>query len=48
MISELKFNNIKDTRTKVVKRMGNSAHIYLPKEWEGKEVIVLLIGDDDV
>lgn len=47
MISELKFNNIKDTRTKIVKPMGNSSHIYLPKDWEGKEVIVLLIGDDN-
>lgn len=47
MISELKFNNIKDTRTKIVKPMGNSAHVYLPKSWKGKEVVILLIGDNN-
>lgn len=46
MISELTFRNIKDTRNSVVKKMGNSAHIYLPKQWLGKEVIVLLPGDE--
>lgn len=47
MISEAKFNNIKDTRTLTVKKNGTSAHIYLPKEWIGKEVIVLLVNDDE-
>lgn len=47
MISEVKFNNIKDTRTLTVKKNGTGAHVYLPKEWIGKEVIVLLVNDDE-
>ena len=47
MISEVKFNNIKDTRTLIVKKNGTGARVYLPKEWIGKEVIVLLVNDDE-
>lgn len=47
MISEVKFNNIKDTRTLTVKKNGTGAHVYLPKNWVGKEVIVLLVNNDD-
>ena len=47
MISEVKFNNIKYTRTLTVKKNGTGAHVYLPKEWIGKEVIVLLVNDDE-
>lgn len=30
-----------------VKSMGNSAHVYLPRDWKGREVVILLIGDED-
>ena len=43
---EIKFNNVIDTRKKIVKRIGNSSHVTLPKDWRNKEVIVLLLGDD--
>ena len=48
MISEAKFKNIKDTRNLVVKKAGTSCHVYLPKEWAGKNVMVLLLGDDNI
>lgn len=32
-----------DTREKVVKKSGSSAHVYLPIEWVGKRVKILLI-----
>lgn len=41
------FDNIEDTRRMTVKSMGNSAHVYLPRDWKGREVVILLIGDED-
>lgn len=32
-----------DTREKIVKKGGTSGMVYLPKEWTGKRVKVLLI-----
>lgn len=43
----VEFENIIDTRRKKVKRIGNSSHVTLPKNWRNKEVIVLLLGDKD-
>ncbi|WP_080938525.1 DUF2080 family transposase-associated protein [Methanosarcina mazei] len=36
-----------DTREKVVKKSGSSAHVYLPIEWVGKRVKILLIDPLD-
>lgn len=47
MISEVKFNDIEEVRRMTVRKMGNSAHVYLPKDWIDKEIIVLLVNDDD-
>lgn len=47
MISELKFNNIEDICKKIVKPTGASGHVYLPKKWINKEVIVLLVDDNN-
>lgn len=47
MFSELKFNNIKDVCSKKVKPISNAAHVYLPKEWIDKKVIVLLVDDEE-
>ncbi len=44
---KVEFENIIDTRRKKVKRIGNSSHVTLPKQWLGKEVVVLLFGDKD-
>jgi putative transposon-encoded protein len=32
-----------DTREKIVTLAGSSGHVYVPKEWVGKKVKVLLI-----
>lgn len=47
MISEVKFNDIEEVRRMTVRKMGNAAHVYLPKDWIDKEIIVLLVNDDD-
>lgn len=47
MSFKAEFNNVEDTRRMIVKSMGNSAHVYLPRDWKGKDVIVLLLGDED-
>lgn len=33
-----------DMRKKVAKKSGTTCHVFVPKEWEGKEVAVILIG----
>lgn len=47
MISEVKFNDIEEVRRMTVRKMGNAAHVYLPKDWIDKEIIVLLVNDDE-
>lgn len=47
MISEAKINNIKEVRNLTVKATGTSAHVYLPKQWANKDVMVILLGDED-
>jgi len=32
-----------DVREKIVSSSGNSGHVYVPKEWVGKRVKILLI-----
>jgi len=34
----------KDTRRKIVKRSGGTGHVFVPKEWIGKEVMVVLLS----
>ena len=33
-----------DMKKKTVGRQGDNGHIYLPKQWIGKEVVVVLVG----
>lgn len=47
MSFKAEFNNIEDTCRITVKSMGNSAHVYLPRDWKGRDVMVLLLGDED-
>ena len=47
MISKATIENIKEVRNVTVKPTGTSAHVYLPKQWSNKEVMVILLGDDD-
>ena len=47
MISEVKFQNIEEVRRMKVKKTGHAAHVYLPKDWIDKEIIVLLVNDND-
>lgn len=47
MISEAKFNDIEEVRRMIVRKMGNAAHVYLPKDWINKEIIVLLVSEDE-
>ena len=35
-----------ESREKIVAEGGTSGRIYLPKSWVGKEVIVILKGDE--
>lgn len=37
-----------DTREKIVTLSGSSGHVYLPKEWVGKRVKILLIDPLDL
>lgn len=32
-----------DMRKKVAKKIGTSCHVLVPKGWEGKEVVVVLV-----
>ena len=34
----------KDTRRKIVSKSGGTGHIFVPKDWIGKEVVVVLVG----
>lgn len=47
MSFKAEFNNVEDTRRMIVKSMGNSSHVYLPRDWKGREVMVLLLGNDN-
>lgn len=44
---EIKLNEItaKEIRRKTVKPQGNGAMVLLPKDWIGKEVIIILPED---
>jgi len=38
-----------DTRRKTATKTGTTAHIFVPKEWIGHEVLaILLLSDEDV
>lgn len=47
MISEVKFQNIEEVRRMEVKKTGHAAHVYLPKNWLNREIIVLLVSEDE-
>ena len=47
MISKATIENIKEVRNLTVKATGTSAHVYLPKQWANKDVLVILFGDED-
>ena len=47
MISKATIENIKEVRNLTVKATGTSAHVYLPKQWANKDVMVILFGEED-
>lgn len=38
---------VKEMHRKRVKAISNVGHVYLPKDWIGKEVVVILLDEDD-
>lgn len=38
---------IKDLKIKKVKPISNTSHVYLPADWSGKNVLIILLDEEN-